>query len=93
MCANAQTRVPLVAAEDAPRKRSTGGRDSVREAAVSSADLRIGTWNFGELSNVTIRLCKNSAFWHYQERPDGSRAMQYGGGDPLLPVNHRIDIA
>ncbi len=43
-------------------ERGPRGQESVREAGVSSAYLRIGTWNCGGLSNVTVRLFKNLQF-------------------------------
>ncbi len=60
-----QTRKPgslRLLRREASQKRSTGGSEGVSEAEISSANLRIGTWNCGGLSNLTMKLCRNLKF-------------------------------
>ncbi len=62
MCANTETRVPPIAAEGHTPKEEHRSCEGANEAELSSADLRIGKWNCGGLSNVTMTLCKNLKF-------------------------------
>ncbi len=47
---------------EAPRERCPGGREDARSAVCFTSQLRIGAWNCGRLSNVTMTMCKDLGF-------------------------------
>ncbi len=54
--------------------RCPGGREDARGAVCCTSHLRIGAWNFGGLSNVTMKTCKD--LWSHASsgwRPFGPR--------------------
>ncbi len=57
--APAHSEIPRLLRREAPRKRCPGGREYARGAFCYTSQLRIGEWNCGGLSNVTMTMCKD----------------------------------
>ncbi len=55
-------RSPRLLRRETPRKRCPGGREDARGALCYTCHLRIGAWNCGGLSNVTMTMRKDLGF-------------------------------
>ncbi len=55
-------RSPRLLRRETPRKRCPGGREDACGAVCYTSKLRIGAWNCGGLSKVTMTMCMDIGF-------------------------------
>ncbi len=60
--APAHSEVPRLLRRETPCKRCPGGREDARGAVCYTSQLRIGAWNCGGFSDVTMTMCKDLGF-------------------------------